>query len=241
MNPLLMLAATQRCNAVYIEDLAAATAAFQQLSMSVIGQYRNLTHQGILSKDNHGQLYLTIAGTRASEGDNIDIVDDVWLTPAAAPRGGSVSSGVFSGMADFWKWVFSNTPAGSIINVEGHSLGAERTLLTPLFLPKERIGDLYAFEAPKCATQEYWDAYREELAGAIQTVCGADLWYNWPLDRDYVHDAKSTVVWFQSDKVSVISPSAWPVGIDPDDHGIEVLESRVQSSIDNGTFPHQVQ
>jgi hypothetical protein len=239
MNPLAMLVAAQRCNAAYIEDLSAVTAAFTQLGMSVIGQYQNLTHQCVLSKDSTGLVYLTIAGTRISEGNNLDLLDDVWMAPVAAPKGGVVSSGVFTGMADLWNWVFANTSVTTVINVEGHSLGAERALLTPLFLPKERLGDLYAFEAPMCATQEYWDAYREELMYAILTVCGNDRWYAWPPGQGYVHDAHGEVVWFQPTQVSVIPTGAWPgTDLDMDDHDIELLISRIQSSIDNSTFPH---
>lgn len=238
MNPLAMLAAAQRCNAVYIEDLTAVTAAFTQLGMSVIGQYKNYTHQGILSKDTRGQIYLSIAGTRITEGNNLDVLDDIWLAPVATPRGGQVASGVYSGMADFWSWVLATAPAAAAINVEGHSLGAERTLLTPLFLSKERIGDLYAFEAPQTATQGYWDAYRDELANAIHTVCGEDIWYGWPPRQGYVHDGQSSVMWFQSSAVSIIQPQAWPGGGSLEDHGIEFLISCIQATITNGTFPH---
>jgi hypothetical protein len=238
LDPLATLAASQRASAAYIEDLDSATTAFAQLGMTVLGQYKNDTHQAIISKNAQGLFYLSISGTRFNEGDNVDILDDIWLSQVKAPKGGGVSSGVYSGMDAFWKWVLSLVPAGANINIEGHSLGAERTLLTPLFLPQAQIGELYAFEAPKSATQEYWDAYRDELSGAVRTVCGADIWYNWPPFHDYVHDAQSSVLWLKPDTITVIKPSEWPIGIDASDHEIAVVVSRIQTSITNGTFPH---
>lgn len=238
MNPIAILESAQRCNAVYIEDLTAATAAFQALGMTVLGQYKNLTHQAILSKDVKGLYHLTIAGTRISEGNNLDLLDDIWLAPVKIPQGGMVASGVISGMDEFWKWVLVQVPAGIAINVEGHSLGAERTLLTPLFLSADRIGDLYAFEAPQCATQEFWDAYHAVLANAVHTVCGEDIWYNWPARQGYVHDKNSTVIWFQTTSTKIIAPADWPVGFNEADHVIEEVIARIQTSITNNTFPH---
>jgi hypothetical protein len=238
MNPLSVLASAQRCNAAYIEDLSVVNAAFTQLGMSVIGQYKNDTHQAILSKNAQGGFYLTIAGTRIGEGNNFDILDDIWLAPVKAPLGGLVSSGVHSGLDDFWKWVLSNIPSGASINVEGHSLGAERVLLTPLFLPAAQIGELYAFEAPQCATQDYWDAYRSVLNGAVSTVCGADKWYGWPPRQGYVHDAQSTVLWLQLNATTLISPTSWPGGDVAADHDIAEVIVRLQAAVANSTFPH---
>jgi hypothetical protein len=238
MDPLGMLAAAKRCSAVYTEDLATVTSAFSQLGMSVLGQYKNNTHQAILSKNAQGWFYLSIAGTRFGEEDNVDIIDDLWLAPVELAGAGQVASGVYSGMDDFWKWVLAQLPANATLNIEGHSLGAERALLTPHFLPPVQLGDLYAFEAPQCATQAYWDAYRSALSGAISTVCGEDIWYNWPPNQDYVHDAQSTVIWLQATGASIIKPSDWPVGLSTTDHDIQTVIAYIQAAIANGTFPH---
>lgn len=238
MNPLSVLAAAQRCNAAYVMDKSAAAQAFAALGMSFIDQYQNATHQAVYSKDQHGYQYLSISGTRISQGDNLDLLDDIWLAPVNVQRGGQVASGVFSGMDDLWKWAKSHLPQGATLNVEGHSLGAERTLLTPLFLPKEQIGDLHAFEAPQCATQEYWDAYRDELAHAVHTVCAEDVFYNWPPKQGYVHDEQNSVLWLKANAIEVIKPSEWPVGGSEDDHGIERVVSYIQAAITNGYFPH---
>jgi hypothetical protein len=127
LDPLATLAASQRASAAYIEDLDSATTAFAQLGMTVLGQYKNDTHQAILSKNAQGLFYLSISGTRFDEGSNIDVLDDIWMSKVKAPKGGMVSSGVYSGMDAFWKWVLSLVPAGANINIEGHSLGAEST------------------------------------------------------------------------------------------------------------------
>lgn len=238
MNPIAMLNAAQRSNASYVSDLLAVKAAFAALDMTFVSQYRNDTHQAVISKDARDRWYLTISGTRFSQGDNFDLLDDIWLAPVNAPKGGMVPSGVNQGMVEFWKWVLQTVPADAALNVEGHSLGAERTLLTPLYLPDNRIGDLYAFEPPQCGTQEYWDAYRNELASAVVTVCGADIWFGWPPRQGYVHDAQSNLFWLLDQHIEIIKPSEWTGGNCEADHAITEVIARIQSAITNGTFPH---
>lgn len=238
MNPLSVLAAAQRCNAAYVMDKSAVAQAFAALGMIFVDQYRNATHQAVYSKDQHGYHYLSISGTRFFEGDNLDLLDDIWLAPVKVQRGGEVASGVYSGMDDLWMWMKSHLPTSATLNIEGHSLGAERALLAPLFLPKEQIGDLHAFEAPQTATQEFWDAYREELSRAVHTVCGADIFYNWPPKQGYTHDAQSDVLWLKANSIEVIRPSQWPIGANEGDHAIERVIAYIQAAIVNGYFPH---
>lgn len=238
MNPLATLNAAQRSNAAYVMDRTAATAAFAALDMTLVDQYRNATHQGVISRDAKGLWYLSIAGTRFSQGGNVDILDDIWLAPSKAPKGGVVPAGVNQGMQDFWNWVLKTIPAGMTINIEGHSLGAERALLTPIYLAPERIGDLYAFEPPMCGTQEYWDAYGPALSRAVQTVCGADVFYGWPPRQGYVHGAMGITLFLQEQQIEIIQPAAWPGGDSQADHAITEVIARLQASITNNTFPH---
>jgi hypothetical protein len=238
MNPIAMLNAAQRANAAYVSDLQAARAAFAALNMTFVSQYRNDTHQAVISTDIHDRYYLTISGTRYSQENNIDLVDDIWLAPEKAAKGGVIPAGVNQGMQEFWNWVLQTVPAAATINVEGHSLGAERTLLTPLFLAKERIGDLYAFEPPQCGTQEFWDAYRDELKGAVVTVCGGDIWFGWPPRQGYVHDAQSNLFWLLDQHIEIILPNEWTGATCEADHAITEVIARIQSAITNGTFPH---
>jgi hypothetical protein len=238
MNPIAIVAAGQRAEAAYIVDPVAAKAAFEQLGMTFLGQFQDSTHQGVVSQDAKGRYYVTITGTRWSEGFGADLLNDIWLAPVKAPKGGLVASGVYCGMKDFWAWVLSKVPAGAVLNIEGHSLGAERALLAPIFLSPAQIGDLYAFEPPQCATQEYWDAYRDELSQAVVTVCGLDLWFNWPPRQGYVHDAQMQVLWLLSTGSQWILPANYKGGSSASDHHIAEVNSRLQYCMQNAKFPN---
>jgi hypothetical protein len=124
--------------------------------------------------------------------------------------------------------VHANVPAGAVINIEGHSLGAERALLTPLFLAKAQIGSIHAFEAPQCASPEYWHSYADELAKAVHTVCGADVWYGWPPVSQYRHPT-SSVIWLTGKGYELIKPSEWPGGLSMGDHSIAEVVARLDT------------
>lgn len=220
MNWQAIYAAAKRAEAAYIADEGEAKAAFAALGLTFVGQHRDVSHQAVLSRDADGATYLSISGTRFGEPDNIDLLDDLYLLPVSAPRGGIVAAGAYSGMQELWQWVSSTVGPDVVVNVEGHSLGGERTLLTPLFLPKARIGTLHAFDAPKCASQAYWDAYREELAGAVLTVNRRDIWFGWPPAGPYQHDRQAEVIWLAEEGVRIIEATAWPGGLDAGDHAI---------------------
>lgn len=241
MNPLAILAAAQRAQAVYIVDPVAAGTAFKGLGLTFLGQYQDATHQGAVSKDAKGNYFVTIAGTRYSEGYGADLLMDLWLSPVHAINGGIVASGVYEGMDKFWAWALNLIPATAEINIEGHSLGAERALLAPLFIPKERLGDIYAFEPPMCADQDYWDAYRDELKNAVITVSGADRWFAYPPRQGYCHDAQSNVLWFLSNgQIQWTTPAAWvTTALSDADHSIDLLVLRIQAGITNASFPLQ--
>src|ERR1700756_1270142 len=98
MNPIAIVAAGQRAEAAYIVDPAAAKTAFEQLGMTFLGQFQDSTHQGVVSQDAKGRYYVTITGTRWSEGFGADLLSDIWLAPVKAPKGGLVPSGVYCGM-----------------------------------------------------------------------------------------------------------------------------------------------
>lgn len=237
MNPIAIVAAGQRAEAAYIVDPVAAKTAFEELGMTFLGQYQDSTHQGVVSMDAKGRYYVTITGTRWSEGFGADLLADIWLAPIKAPKGGLVPSGVYCGMKDFWTWVETKVPAGTVLNIEGHSLGAERALLAPIFMDSSLIGDLYAFEPPQCATQDYWDAYRDDLKNAIVTVCGQDAWFNWPPHQGYVHDAQMPLLWILSIGCQWVMPAAYRGGANTNDHQITEINQRLQYSLANAKFP----
>jgi hypothetical protein len=239
MNPLALLAAAQRAQAVYIADALAAQKAFEELGYTFLGQYQDATHQGVVSQDAKGRYYVTIAGTRYNQGYGADLVMDVWLAPHDCLKGGQVAAGVIEGMDKFWAWALSKIPATAAINIEGHSLGAERTLLAPMFIPKERLGDLYAFEPPMFATPEWWSAYGSDLEGAVCTVQGADRWFAWPPRQGYIHNPNGKYLWLLSTSVQAINVADWkPTALSEGDHSIELLVSRVQDALTKNLFPH---
>lgn len=238
MNPIAIVAAGQRAEAAYIVDPAEAKTAFEKLGMTFLGQFQDSTHQGVVSQDAKGRYYVTITGTRWSEGFGADLLSDIWLAPVKAPKGGLVPSGVYCGMKDFWSWALSKVPAGVAVNIEGHSLGAERALLAPCFLSPDRIGDIYAFEPPQCATQEYWDAYRSELSQAVVTVNGQDMWFNWPSRQGYVHDAQREVLWLGPVGSQWVLPANYKGGSNASDHDISLVNQRLQFCMANAKFPN---
>jgi hypothetical protein len=238
MNPIALLAAAQRAQAVYIPDALAAQKAFSGLGMTYLGQYQDATHQGAVSTDSKGRYYVSISGTRYSEGYGADLFADIWLAPHDCLKGGQVASGIIEGMDKFWAWALSKIPATAEISVEGHSLGGERALLTPMFLPKERMGDIYAFEPPMFATPEWWAAYGPDLANAVCTVQGADRWFAWPPRQGYVHNPAGKYMWLMSTAAEWIKATDWkPSGFSDQDHSIDRLVERVQEAIHGNWFP----
>jgi hypothetical protein len=225
-----ILAAAKRAQSAYIEDAAEAKAAFEALGLEFIGQHEDVLHQAVLSRDAAGSIYLSISGTRFGEAHNMDLLEDVYLLPVPVGGGAVVAAGVYNGMAEFWAWVHANVPAAAVINVEGHSLGAERALLTPLFLPKAQIGSIHAFEAPQCASPAYWESYVDELGLAVHTVCGRDVWYGWPPVSQYRHPA-SSVIWLTGagPGYEIIKPSEWPGGLSMGDHSIGEVVARLSA------------
>ena len=239
MNPIALLAAAQRSQAVYLPAVADAKKAFEGLGLTYLGQYQDATHQGAVTKDAKGRYYVTISGTRYSEGYGADLIMDVWLAPHDCLKGGQVASGIVEGMDKFWAWALNLIPATAEVNVEGHSLGAERALITPMFIPKERIGDIYAFEPPMFATPEWWSAYSADLEGAVCTVQGADRWFAWPPRQGYVHNAAWKYLWMLSNGVQWTAPGDWkPTGLSDADHSIDLLVQRIQDAIAKNLFPH---
>ena len=237
MNWTPLLAAAKRAQAAYLPDECDARTAFESMGLTFVGRHCDLVHRAVLSCDAEGATYLSISGTRFNEANNIDLLDDLYLLPIHAPRGGIVASGAHSGMAELWQWVMSAVPPNTIINIEGHSLGGERALLTPLFVPSAQIGALYVFDAPKCASQSYWDAYRSELAGAVCTVHGRDVWYGWPLGDLYCHDAQGEVLWLADGMYRKVDPAMWPGGLSVEDHRIDAIVETIERLATQASIP----
>lgn len=221
--------AAARANAAYIINPVQSKAAFQALGDVWSDIYSDSNNQAVMSVDAAGRTHLSISGTRASSLKLADIFDDVSLVPHPV-NGGCVTDGVISGMQDVWKWALSVAPAEAVFNVCGHSLGAARTHLTPLFVPTGQIGMLHSFEAPKFADEEYYATYETELAGMVCVLNGRDTWAAWPwVNPLWQSRPKQDHVWLKDVGFAVIPSSQWAGAGSFDDHSIDLVQARVEA------------
>ncbi len=223
-----IVTAAKRANSAYIENDDASAAAFAALGDTWIGQFQDRSHQAVLSTDATGAVHLSISGTRASQGALEDILADVSLRPLAI-KGGSVTTGVYDGMQNVWEWALGKVPHGTAFNVAGHSLGASRTHLTPLFVPAAQIGALHSFEAPKFADTQFYATYAEELAGMVCVLNGRDSWAAWPwVDSRWQARPQQDHVWLKDVGYAVIPASQWPGMGRFADHSIDLVQARCE-------------
>ncbi|WP_321865751.1 alpha/beta hydrolase family protein [Paraburkholderia tropica] len=227
MNFAEILAAARRADAAYIIDTAKARAAFEALGYTWIGQFKDNDSQAVLSRDASGAVYLSISGTRFSDGKLGDLFDDIVTLPVNLGDGVQVTHGAFDGCADIWAWAKAQVPGGTVFNVEGHSLGGWRATYTPLFLPPAQIGALHAFEPPKGANLAYFQKYSAELARLVIVGNGADLWFGYPrLDRRWIH-RPGEMLHLLPTGYRIIDTSEWPGGLDYGDHDIDLVVTRL--------------
>lgn len=226
--------AVRRANAAYIIDAAQSKKAFEALGDVWSDIYSDSNNQAVISVDQSGATHLSISGTRASNLKLGDIFDDVSLDPHPV-KGGTVTEGVISGMQGVWDWALSVAPAGSVFHLTGHSLGASRVHLWPLFVKPEQIGSAYSFEAPKFCSAEYYTTYAAELAGMACFLNGRDTWAAWPwIDPRWQGRPQQDHYWLQSTGFKVIPASRWPGLGSFADHGIDLVQSRVLSIVGSG-------
>ena len=182
----------QRCSAVYEPDAVRATEAFEQLGSVVLGRYCDSGHQAIAHRTAARRATLTISGTRVTEGTwaehFVDLGEDACCLSEDVGDGVCVHAGAVAGLGQVWRWAAALFAADSPIDVEGHSLGGQRTCLTPLFLPPGRIGRLTAWEPPRAANAAFWTRFTRSLWGLTTVVHGRDPWADWPwLTADLTH------------------------------------------------------
>lgn len=228
MNWQAILAAALRAQAVYIEDHDEAKAAFEKLGYTFLGQYRNLNHQAVLSCDGKGAVYLSISGTRFSQGNiesAADLFEDVELLPLEVSPGAYVTKGAFNGLDAMWAWAKSIVPAGTVFTVEGHSLGAWRTRYTGSFLPPEQIAALYSFESPKGGNDAYWLTQKPAISKLTSVINGRDVFVAWPL-LGWRHPNQQ-VIWLQYSGFTVIDPHTWAGPMSIEDHDIDLVVDRL--------------
>lgn len=222
--------ACRRANAAYIEDDDASRSAFAKLGDTWIGQYQDSSHQACLSVDAHGQTWLSISGTRASDLQLGDVRRDVMLEPVAI-KGGHVTEGAADGMQHVFDWALATVPAGSALNLTGHSLGSVSVQLAPAFMPVERIGKLYGFAAPKFIAADFFATYAAVFKRLTAVVNANDAWSSWPwIDPRWQARAPVTTVWLKDDQgrfEMLSSGNRWPGGMDFGDHDIDNYQKRI--------------
>jgi hypothetical protein len=176
--------AARLANAVYIEDRVKAAAAFVALGQIFVDQFQNDQHQAVVSRAANGDWWLSISGTRVTEGDVQDGAGDLWedvdLTPVGVGGGALVGAGAYNGLADMWAWAGNLIPADAAIKGCGHSLGDWRLAYTGLFRPRERIAHLYGFEGPKPFNQVGWATRGLPPELYTKFVFEHDVWVGYP-------------------------------------------------------------
>lgn len=219
--------AARRANSAYLETEAEAKAAFAVLGDLYISRYVDGSHQVVISVDERGNPWVSISGTRFSEGKILDVLADVSLDPVNLSSGGSVTKGAYEGMDKVWEWALSIVPAGVDINVCGHSLGAARTHLTPLFV--KNIGALYSFESPKFVDKDYYVKYAEPLSKMVCVLNGADLWAGWPWFDSRWSRPLNPHIWLTDGWYSVIKADQWPGGKSNADHDMDSVQAKIDA------------
>lgn len=224
-----LAAACRRANASYIEKDVDCQAAFEKLGDTWIGQYADASHQACLSVDSHGQTWLSISGTRASNLQLGDVLRDVALEPVKV-NDGTVTQGAAEGMDRVFAWAASTAPAASVFQLTGHSLGAVSVQTAPAFMPAERIGALYSFGAPKFIANDFFASHAAVFKRLIAAVDGADGWSSWPwFDHRWQYRAPVPTVWLKDNGAFQIIPDGnqWPGGWDFGDHDIDEYQKRI--------------
>ena len=179
-----------RCAAAYAPDDGTARRNFARLGCNLLGRYCNDSHQAVALRAG-GRATITLAGTRldgsVAEAAG-DLIADLDFSPLEV-RAGRVAAGAHHGLGSVFSWALGLFKAGEPVDVEGHSLGGQRTLLAPLWLPAARIGRMTAWEPPKAADDRFYHDFMITPGVPCTTVLnGADPWAAWPwFDSDLLH------------------------------------------------------
>lgn len=228
-----LLLACRRANAAYIENDDESKAAFAALGDNWVGQLQDDSHQAVMSVDQHGETWLSISGTRASDGQLADVWRDVALAPVPI-KGGIVTRGAQEGMIHVFDWAMSTAPAGTIINLTGHSLGAVSAQICPAYLPSEQIGQIFSFAAPKFIAADFFASHAEVFKRLIACVNASDGWASWPwFDRRWQYRAPVPTVWLKNDQGSfqmLDDGNRWPGGWRFSDHDIDSYQKRIDAA-----------
>ena len=227
-----VLAAAERANAAYVTDQAASQAAFEALGLQWHGLYQNSDHQAVLSSDAFGRTYLSISGTRFSDGKLGDIFDDLETGWVNVGQGAQVLAGAYSGCRELFGWAQGVAGVGPLC-IEGHSLGGWRARYAPLFMDPSLIAQLLTFESPRSANASYYDRFKTVFGSvALSVVNGHDIFVDWPwLSNEARHPPQTWWHLLEDGSLSVEDPSAWPGGLSRDDHDIANVAAKLRALV----------
>lgn len=221
-----ILAAAKRAQAAYIMDAAQAKAAFEALGHTFISQFRDHDSQAVLSTCD-GKTYFSLAGTRFSDGQLGDLIDDLQTASLDLGGGAKVTRGPYESAKELFAWALSVVPAGTVLHCAGHSLAGWRLSYTPCFLLVEQIGSLYAFEPPRGANLAYYAKYQKELADLTIVGNSADIWFGYPRLGGWKH-RPGPMIHLNKTGYQIIDTSAWPGGLSLSDHSIDLVVQRLE-------------
>lgn len=232
-----LLRAVLRSQAVYEEDPDKSRAAFEALGYQWLGQYKNGEHQAVVCTDSIGT-YLSISGTRFSDGELGDLYEDVDIDPIAADCGGFVTHGAFSGLDAMWSWARSLVALNTTWTVDGHSLGAWRARYSPLLISPVYIDHIYSFASPKGGDAALWEAMMPALADKLVSVANdLDIFVSYPFDLpfekvEWTHP-NLPMIRLISDPAAYesILPAAWPGGRRLSDHHVGLYAQRLSAIV----------
>jgi len=222
--------ACRRADAAYQTTFDTSKSAFTALGDSWVSLYTTDSMQAALSVDPVGATWLSISGTRASDGYLADVFRDVSLEPKAV-NGGTVTAGVWANLETVWDWARDTAPAGTVFNVTGHSLGAARCQASVAIVDPKRLGALYAFASPKFIGADLFKSHAAVFQRLIPVVNGNDGWASWPwLDLRWRSRAPVQTVWLKDDRGTfTVLPDGnqWKGGWAFEDHDIGSYQKRL--------------
>lgn len=223
-----LLVAARCAQAAYIMDPAKARAAFEAMGHRFIAQFKDADSQAVLSVDASGRTCFSISGTRFSDRQVPDLLDDMDLLPVSLGDGIEVTRGAYESAKELFAWALAHVDPGAVLNVSGHSLGGWRTSYTPLFVPAAQIGSLTSIEPPKGANAAYYTKYAVELANMITIGNGHDIWVGYPRLGDWMH-RPGDMLHLNPTGFEIIDTAKWPGGFSLEDHDIDLVVSRLEA------------
>jgi hypothetical protein len=207
-----LLLCARLCNIAYVDSPTARRGAVADLGLTYLADYETADHRAILAAQG-ARVHLVLCGTRFSDGNWHELIDDEDLLPVAVASGARVMQGFYAGMGALYAW--ASTMVHGPLTIAGHSLGGARAHLAPLFVEKGRIAQITSFGAPKCGDAAYWSSVDTPL---VRVVHAHDCWAAWPFISEFCQP--SPFLWLHGGAAIETQESVW-FGNNPEDHAID--------------------